>query len=359
LKRDLVELTALRFFAAFHVVLFHTFYLAGPAAAAGAPRWLLNIIGQGDAAVTLFFILSGFILTYSTDGVAPEKRRFWIARLSRIYPLYALAFLLDLPRVASVFLSGGPGASGLAKMSVAGLAHLGMLQSWHPRLTPTWNPPGWSISTEVFFYVVFPFVVPFMARSFRSLALLAALLLVPAILHALLLGAGVDLSTPATYVFLRSFPLLRLPEFLLGMALGFFFLRSRESIVHRNLPIGRIVAAAVLVSLGWICVPRSEWGAVLNQLVLVPCFCVLIFSLALGTGPLGHGPRTRSLVYLGAASYGLYITHIPLLSFFILLPLPASFLRLFSYLGACVLISCGLYRWVERPAQKWIRSRCT
>src|SRR3954470_9302060 len=90
-------LTGIRFFAAFHVLLLHTTlrYLGH------APIWVQNIVGSGYVGVSLFFILSGFILTYSysPDGHADvtRKREFWAARFARIYPVYALGLLLAGP----------------------------------------------------------------------------------------------------------------------------------------------------------------------------------------------------------------------------------------------------------------------
>jgi peptidoglycan/LPS O-acetylase OafA/YrhL len=50
-------------------------------------------------------------------------------------------------------------------VSIAGLAYLSLLQSWHPRVTNTWNTPGWSLSTEAFFYATFPLLLVGTLRS--------------------------------------------------------------------------------------------------------------------------------------------------------------------------------------------------
>src|SRR5690348_9842412 len=91
-------LTGLRFFAAFYVVIFHF----GKYHLASAPHWLFNIGRSGYIAVGLFFVLSGFVLTYTyLGGAAPwtrlDKRTFWVARLARIYPLYVLSLAMAVP----------------------------------------------------------------------------------------------------------------------------------------------------------------------------------------------------------------------------------------------------------------------
>src|ERR1035437_982751 len=82
-------LTSLRFFAAMYVVLFHESHNPGhivlfPLAA--------RFVASGFTAVTLFFVLSGFILAYNYDRIR-SRREFWISRFARIYPVYFLSLL--------------------------------------------------------------------------------------------------------------------------------------------------------------------------------------------------------------------------------------------------------------------------
>src|SRR6476661_1182191 len=92
----LPALTGVRFFAAFYVVLFHftLWYFAA------APQWVRNIVSSGYVGVDLFFVLSGFVLTYTylVPGASHVPRReFWVARIARIYPMYLVALALALP----------------------------------------------------------------------------------------------------------------------------------------------------------------------------------------------------------------------------------------------------------------------
>lgn len=100
-RPKLNTLTSLRFFAAGLVFLYH--YAHG---IPGAPRWFLSLNSHGFAAVTFFFVLSGFILAYSyLDEEKPShlkgtRSAFWISRTARIYPLYLLALVIALPAYA-------------------------------------------------------------------------------------------------------------------------------------------------------------------------------------------------------------------------------------------------------------------
>ena len=87
-------LTSMRFFAAMYVVLFHS--VTGFAVRQHASKWLVLFLGHGYLAVSLFFILSGFVLTYNYAERWGKVtfRDFMLARLARIYPVYLLALLL-------------------------------------------------------------------------------------------------------------------------------------------------------------------------------------------------------------------------------------------------------------------------
>src|ERR1700733_6235500 len=95
----IAPLTSLRFFAASAVVLSH-FLLSYVPGANSSAAWgpLVRIAALGSSGVSLFFILSGFVLAYvyiyAPAGHLPRtvnRRSFWIARVARVYPIYVVA----------------------------------------------------------------------------------------------------------------------------------------------------------------------------------------------------------------------------------------------------------------------------
>jgi len=236
--KPLPALTGLRFLAGFHVVLFH--YLGRD----GMPEWLANVLSSGPNSVTLFFVLSGFILAYSYLGAEPDatvsRRAFWVARFARVYPVYLLGLVLAAPVFVSKALQQ-QGVTGESLLTVVGIGTAvgGLFQAWVPAAACQWNCPGWSLSVEAFFYLVFPFAaLPVLRMGPRRLLLslglsaLVGLLLMGGWLYGLQVtsmpGSSVD---PEAWKVVGAYnPLLRLPQFLCGVFLGrLFCLRQRAS----------------------------------------------------------------------------------------------------------------------------------
>src|SRR5437016_3929734 len=155
-------LAGIRFLAALHVVLYHH---RDDLFMAAVPGFARQVVNGGYVAVGLFFVLSGFILTYTYLGDQPDAidfRPFWVARLARIYPVYLLSFVVGAPlyfrySVATVTPLGD--AIGMAAGALGTV--LSMTLAWSPatvRLVASWNLPAWSLSAEAFFYVLFPVI---------------------------------------------------------------------------------------------------------------------------------------------------------------------------------------------------------
>ncbi|HKO24511.1 MAG TPA: acyltransferase, partial [Chloroflexota bacterium] len=238
-------LTGLRFMAALLVVIHHDFGIAtGDYGQRADPR-VPTLIAAGFVGVNVFFILSGFILTYNylgTDGQLRVTRRdFWAARLARIYPVYLLAFLVATLPSAHYLLAHH---ASLLSTTMTGVVALTLTQAWVPASSDAWNGPGWSLSAEAFFYLLFPLVAVCIARLGRYrlyLALGACWMLslaTPVICaHAVLTaGGGWDMTW---LKFLKYNPLVRLPEFLMGVALGRLFVARM-----RATPAGHTVSSA-------------------------------------------------------------------------------------------------------------------
>jgi len=160
----------LRFIAAAAIVLFH--YRSQMTELVPAFAVLEPIAAAGYLGVDLFFVLSGFILTYNyLDWFQRLERRAYLRflgfRFARIYPvhLFTIGFLA-LPLVLAIAL--GESLSHPENFSVEDLVrNLLLIHAWTTATLLNWNYPSWSISAEWFAYLLFP-VVAFVIVRLRS-----------------------------------------------------------------------------------------------------------------------------------------------------------------------------------------------
>jgi peptidoglycan/LPS O-acetylase OafA/YrhL len=344
-RLELPALTGVRFLAAWYVVLFHAF--PGLAHRYPLPRGIGIFLSHGYLAVGLFFVLSGFILAYTYEGqvdVSSGKARFWEARFARIYPVYILSLALSYWFTTNLHFG-------------TRLAVLGMVQTWNP-LNPdmggAWNYPAWTLSTEAFFYLCFPFVVPWISRrSDRALFwAIAALLAVCLLAHTPVRGLGDWAHSPHLLDRVVPLPVFRLPEFLVGTVLGLRFLRDEGATGQASRPLR--VYPAVLATLAILSLPLGDWVS----LVILP-FSVLVYELARDAGWLARFLSTRTMVVLGGASYAIYLLRWPVTTWarVLLSGLPSGFVRVGELLAPLVLIlfSIGVFRYWEEPSRKALR----
>jgi peptidoglycan/LPS O-acetylase OafA/YrhL len=288
-------LTSLRFFAALWVVLYT--YIHELQGALAVP-----LLDKGYLGVDLFFILSGFILSYVYLEAFGEKRfdygKFVVHRLARVYPLHiaTLGFTLLLVTVAAL---KGITLDGNAANWAALPAHLTLTQAWGLAPTASFNHPSWSISAEWLAYLCFPAVAalawPLRNRPLLAIGLAVAFLVVLNTAFAAIAGFPL---TKATF----HWGALRIvPTFLLGSAL---YLAWRSG----------------LVSSPW--VARTGAVAGVGAALLSAHFGLpdALTVVALGLSLLSIGGLDRSgqgilsskpLVYLGEISFATYMIYVP------------------------------------------------
>jgi peptidoglycan/LPS O-acetylase OafA/YrhL len=385
-KTQLAGLTGLRFVAALAIVFYHFFALPH---LAGSPAWLAGIALNGHVGVGLFFVLSGFVMTYTyMNGLATgsvSRREYWIARFSRIYPVYIISIGLCTPFVlAQLYARDGSTAAISELLGYLGLA-MSMTQSWTAIHNSSLNPPSWSVSTEVFFYLIFPLVAVAVVRL-RTVHLMLVLgcawitALTAATVYLILnpdgvgvvnLHANSSLWLGTTDVFwgtvLAHNPLFRLPDFLVGVVTGKLFLSvngldggSRQ----RYLPGSGVTALAALGGiLRLLAAIGTELPPLFANALLLPLFAMLIFSIARGGGPVGWCLSRPVVVLLGNASYAVYILQDPLWRIGISVTKRVAgtldavetwpyFLAFTIVLAATSMLSLRL---LEQPARRWLK----
>lgn len=372
----LSELTSLRFFAALHVMFFHAYAMR----AITVDGWLRQISSIGYVGVSLFFVLSGFILVYTYAGAPIVRAGFWRARFARVYPAYLFSLLFCAPFFfyAATHLPIPFFAWASHHMKLASVLPLVLLQSWVPPGAMSWNPVAWSLSVEVLFYFLFPFLLPLLAKRSRG-ALLAVAGLCWAI--SLSVTGWYAITNPDHLTVMDSdqlnafwlnaikfFPLMRLPEFILGMATGLIFLKSRTSVkpaAAKSTSSSEALAAGLL-AIGFLAgLVAALFSAqipfpILHTALLAPAFAAIVYGLALQpkwTTFLRWSP----LVLLGNASYSFYLLHSNIMGmYFFGSTGQLTHTSFAGIVGAFVLVTAAsllVFRFIEEPARRKLRGK--
>lgn len=279
----LLNIQALRAIAALLVVVVHLETLGGVMGIGAGPQGF----GRFAAGVDLFFVISGFIMVYTTARRPVGSSAFLLNRLVRIAPLYwLLTFAVFVLALLVPGLFGGTRAeSGALLRSLAFIPF--------ERADGTVRPilfVGWSLNLEMAFYVVFAGALAF-ARPVIRVAVACTVLLATVLAGRL---AGPEL--PAELRFLTQ-PILL--EFAAGMGIALFYPRLPSSRrVARIAVLGALVALVLLV----LAAGRPNWA-----LTLVPASLAVLAALMAERGGivLGWKPIER----LGDTSYALYLVH--------------------------------------------------
>ncbi|MDX3229218.1 acyltransferase [Streptomyces sp. ME19-01-6] len=363
----LPSLTSLRFLLSIPVIWYHMSYVSG--IFDGSLHKALGIVAPfGAGAVSGFFVLSGFVLTWAhRPGDRPGG--FWRRRWWKIFPNHLLAWTMTLVLFA-VAASEIPIPAPPGDGTGAAVASLFLVQDWIPDIDvySGFNTPAWSISCEVFFYALFPALIVVAhripVRRLRSVwTALAVLIVVMPLVSAAIPGPKLYDWLPInerSLWFIYVFPPVRLLEFLLGIATARLIQTGTWPHVRRRyLAVSVFVFFTVLPSLP----PQYAMGS-----AMAPAFAVIIARLALADLQ-GRSRRLLrpALITLGDSSFALYLTHFPLMMavVYAIGPDPdlapwVGFAIVLGLIAVALALSVVIYRYFELPLmRRWSGGRQT
>jgi peptidoglycan/LPS O-acetylase OafA/YrhL len=295
----------------------------------------------GSAGVDLFFVISGFVMVYSSErlfGIAGSVRTFLVRRLVRIVPLYWLMTTVMLAYV----LARGFAASDASPMQA--LASYFFIPYQRPSgvIDPLYGI-GWSLNYEMMFYLVFGCTLA--ARRELAVAM-TSLCLIAFIFSRSLVGLPAQLHYLSDPIIL---------EFVYGMLVAFVF--RAGVVLPRKVAFALIVFAAVLPFVFLTTIPASPrwvvWG--------IPS-ALLVAAVTLA----GRGIAVPAFaVALGDASYALYLIHPATLLVvrvaashgFFVDPGSAPWLYVAGALLVSIAAAFVVWRWFERPMTQALRRR--
>ncbi|MBB3222337.1 acyltransferase family protein [Pseudoduganella umbonata] len=313
----------LRFLLALYLVFFHTFRnnyseITG--------SWIEAFLGLGNMATSVFFVLSGFLLTHAyvtrKNGAPVDKRNFFISRFATLYPLHLVGLLVAaIPVCAAVYSNGGVkvpiDAFGTAERMLGKLellvalgTNLFLMNAWNPYYL-SFNFASWSLSALAFYYLLFPAAARHIYKlksPIVALLVLGLLFTIPGIIADLM--ERKDLLTEGL---LHRNPIIRLPLFLAGMVLCVML--ARESLDSAKLRAALMAVFLITFVIGVSAqFAERKFHVVQNGLYLPASIAIVWWCVyAKQAGPVVQHWGDR----LGAASLPLFLLHAPLHAIFV------------------------------------------
>ncbi len=363
------SLTSLRFFAASLIVLHHSKGLFGVDGD-------LSEIFPTYQAVSFFFVLSGFILTYvypsfRTNG---SLKKFYLSRLARVWPLHAATLVLAIVFFSEHYRYLATNNSRTALLFYTSFAsNIFLVHGWIPIKDYHWsfNAVSWSISTEFAFYLLFPLLVANLNKTWKIK--LAGTFAVSVI--AVLAMRFFDLSTVENAEsrligVINVNPLSRLFEFSMGMTAAVFYERVKDCYrpgMFKGTAVEFVLLAAVFAGMSLNGFYKSVFESVLgpagaswvdNGVLNSLWFAMLILCFSVHRGAISKCLSARFFVLLGEISFSIYLLHQIMVRIYIARVEPLdSFSPVFSFVYFWAILLVGSYVFwhtVEIPARRAI-----
>lgn len=339
-------LNFIRFLLAFGVVLFHYGVKYYPFDTPLLKTFILN----SGFRVSFFFFISGFVMTlvYGPQIKTLSPFQFYKKRVTRIFPIYWFAFVLTLLLVLFVNHSAPKG--------LVVILHALGLQSMLPGYVLDLNYPTWSISVELFFYALFPFVLKWLMKQnmLRLFYFTAAVWFIQSLQH--ILFVQLLPYSKHSEEFINAFPIWHLGTFFVGMF-------SAKLILEQSIPPGLQKKASlvfVLSTLLFLClifIPNPVLKYIHNGLIS-PLFAVFVISLFYDASFMARVLSLQPLSRLGDLSYGLFIFQYPVWIVYNSLIVP-SFVEskwyFTLYFISLLIFSWFINRFVEKPLLIYLR----
>jgi len=353
----LSQVDALRGWAILLVFFFHAWGISGGSAGSEPSLWF-SYVAAGRTGVTLFFVISGFLLSIpwlramqSPNVAMPSLKNYYAARILRIVPLYYLAVLMAC-------VVSGSWSTGLKAFTFqfVGFEVFPFSVVW------------WTLVTEVQFYLVLPIFIWLLAGGGKSRVILLLVLMLWGSVYITQVLHNPSGEKIGSYLLTKSL-FGRLPAFLLGMLAAWVFLKAKAlTILNAN---GVRVLGAVIILLALFIngavlrhtVLLGEWQSESNwhehHIYEAILWSVVLLVLVL-TRPLFHRVIANSvLAVVGKLSYSLYLWHVPIL-FYVIYPTKErigegfsetilAYVLTFAALLVSLMASLLTYKYIELP----------
>ncbi|MDO4225230.1 MAG: acyltransferase [Bergeyella zoohelcum] len=347
-KQFFPALTGFRAIAAWMIFVYHFFPFKN--VNHSYPKWISDVVWEFHIGVDMFFVLSGFLITYRYFDENPiHFKKYMVNRFARIYPMY---FILTI----AVFLVGYlQSNTWTTQNTIQAILSFTMTKALFSEYNFAGIPQGWTLTLEEMFYFTAPFYFILIRKRLFWLFVLPVIVWLFGI-YASELTNGINFGG-----FLQTGISAFIVEFFIGIGLALVIKKGLFNFKHKLLKITYIGMGGVIIYL----LGMQNFREMFSFNEELGRFISMVLLSGLGIAPLLWGlihedtfvRRILSLpvlVLLGKASYIFYLIHKGFIPIFIDEHIWANKIFLFVVLN---LLSIILFRYIEEPANQWIRKR--
>ncbi len=366
-------LTSMRFFAASLIVVHHSHGVFGISE--------VNRFFPTYHAVSFFFVLSGFILTYvyRTFDSREKLKKFYIARIARIWPLHVVTLAITFIFFHKDYIKFALDPERSVQFFLTLVSNFFLIHAWIPvkQYFFSFNAVSWSISTELAFYLFFPLLLLNIKKRWKSRLGIVFVISIAVVILSMFVGLpeGRQDGKIGLLGMININPVVRVFEFSVGMSVALFY----DQLKGRYNPgwVKGTVIEMVLVSWVIFFMTLNYWflskieiilgqagvfwveTGVLNSLF----FGIMILFFAVPRGLVSRCISGKFFVLLGEISFSIYLLHQILIRFYRNNIVPIDYFpSVFSYIYFWAILLLGSYLlWatVEKPCRKTIMNLAT
>lgn len=339
------QLAFTRFIAAIAVVFFHY----GTALSQPIQDLFLVFIKKGYVFVNYFFVLSGFVMIIAYSKMERINFvSFLQNRLARIYPIYLLSLLF----IILIYFENKANFQDI-------FWNVLMVQTWIPAKALTLNFPSWSLSVELFFYVVFPCLFNTIYKKFSlqfSLVFAFSIWVISQIIYVFLWKSTTTSWFVYSFEDYNYLPLLHLNSFIIGNVTGLIYLNWKSAPNNIN------VKLIGLIFFIYICL---QYELPIHNGLLSAFFAYGIYLFSKSTSFVTQFFSKNIFFLLGEISFGVYILQYPIFTIATSFRVAKYFnldlqkdVDLIFLIKVIILLAVAVlsYYFIENPLRKLIRN---
>lgn len=336
-------LTGYRAIAAWMIFVLHFFPFNNPL----VPEYLKAFIREWHIGVDMFFVLSGFLITFRYFDQHPINfRRYMVNRLARIYPMY---FLVTFGVFISFYIQNDTWKS---EKTIEAILSFTMTKAFFQKYFFTAGiSQGWTLTLEELFYLTAPLYFILIRKKKFWLLILPVLIFIFG-----LLLKDISQIPQNAWGFMQKNISYYIFEFFIGIGLAILVKKSPDLHLKYNYT---TYFGIFFILLYLLIIPTNFTESDMMKAVMALLLCglgiaPLLWGLIFEDTPVRKFLSTKTLILLGKSSYIFYLIHkgfIPMLMYDYI---AENILVIFVLLNV---LSVLMFKFMEEPLNLWIRKK--